>query len=402
MLNRLASALALVSGLAAQVLEGGDYAVVDYGTNSVYRVTAAGAVSTLHVGAPLTSPAGVAVDHNGDVYVSDFSQGAIYRIPRVGVVTRVTNAVPGPIRIALDHDRTILVASLTQRALLRVTPAGVVTTVAQGPPLGRVYDVAVDHDGTYLVIDEGTQGTAKALYRVTRSGSVTPIWQGPPLQLPHGVALLHDGDYAVIDGIVDVVYRIPRAGGSPAVMAGAPNIINPDSLCSDFEGGVMLAEELASGRRLDHIDRFGTVTPLLAPAPFSNLEGIARAPRLSGPSQGSAGQTSTFNLEFGGEGGASYVMWASLSVYPGLALPAPDVRGIPTNPDGMFFLSAGANNGVFVGFSGVLDAAGVASAALALPPLALPPVRFHLQAMTVSFRSPNGVRSLSNVHPLQL
>lgn len=403
MLLRLATAFAFAApGLAAQVLEGGDYVVVDYGTVTIHRMTAAGAVSNLHAGAPLTSPTGVAVDHNGDVYVSDYSQGAIYRLPRVGVVTQVTNATPTPIRIALDHDRSVLVASLTRSALLRVTPTGQVSTVAQGAPLARVYDVAVDHDGTYLVVDEGSGSAPPALYRVTPGGAVTPIWQGLPLRLPHGIALLHDGDFAVIDGIVDAVFRIPRNGGAPSLMTGVPTIINPDSLCSDFEGGVMLAEELASGRRIDHVNRFGTVTSVLNPAPFANLEAIARAPRLTGPVQGGTGQTSTFGLEFGGEGNAPYLLWASLSVFPGLGLPGADVRGIATNPDGLFFATIGANNPVFVGWSGTLSGAGVATPQLAVPNIALPPLTFHLQAMTISYQRPNGVRSLSNVHPLRL
>ena len=403
MLSRLASALALVSSLlSAQALEGGDYVVVDYGTNTVHRMTAGGVVSNLHVGPPLTSPTGVAVDHNGDMYVSDYSQNAIYRIPRTGVVTLVTNQVQTPIRIALDHDRSILVASLTRQALLRVTPTGQVSIVAQGAPLNRVFDVAVDHDGTYLVVEEGNANTQPALFRVTRAGVVTPIWRGAPLRLPHGVALLHDGDFAVIDGIVDVVFRIPRSGGAPTLMVGAPNIINPDSLCSDFEGGVMLAQELASGRRIDHVDRFGTATPILNPAPFSNLEAIARAPRLTGPTQSGAGQTSTFDLEFGGEGSGTFLLWASLSTYPGLSLPPPDVRGISTDPDSLFFMSIGAHNPVFIGWAGVLSPTGTAIAQLALPNIALPPLTFYLQAMTVSFRSPTGVRSLSNVHPLRL
>jgi sugar lactone lactonase YvrE len=395
--------LALVAPfLPAQALEGGDYVVVDYGTLTLHRMTDGGAVSNLHVGPPLTSPAGVAVDHNGDVYVSDYSQNAIYRVPRVGVVTLVTNQARTPIRIALDHDRSILVASLTTQALLRVTPTGQVSTVAQGTPLNRVYDVAVDHDGTYVVVEEGGGAVLPGLHRVTRTGVVTPIWQGLPLRLPHGVALLHDGDYAVIDGIVDAVFRVPRNGAPPTVMTGVPNIINPDSLCSDFAGGVMLAQELASGRRVDHVDRFGAVTSILNPAPFQNVEAIARAPRLTGPVQGGAGQTSTFNLEFGGEGNAPYVLWASLSTGPGFGLSPPDVRAVATNPDSLFFLSIGANDPVFVGWAGALSAAGTAAPQLAVPNLALPPLTFYLQALTVSFRSPSGVRSLANVWPLRL
>jgi hypothetical protein len=120
------------------------------------------------------------------------------------------------------------------------------------------------------------------------------------------------------------------------------------------------------------------------------------------PAQGGAGQTSTFDLEFGGEGGGTFLLWASLSTYPGLSLPPPDVRGIATNPDSLFFASIGANNPLFIGWAGVLSPTGTAIAQLALPNIPLPPLTFHLQAMTVSFRSPTGVRSLSNVHPLRL
>ena len=86
----------------------------------------------------------------------------------------------------------------------------------------------------------------------------------------------------------------------------------------------------------------------------------------------------------------------------GLSLPPPDVRGIATNPDSLFFMSIGAHNPVFIGWAGVLSPTGTAIAQLALPNIALPPLTFYLQAMTVSFRSPTGVRSLSNVHPLRL
>ncbi len=398
----LVASLLSVASASAQGLQGGDFVVIDYGTTTVHRMTAAGAVSVLHQGQPLTSPAGVAVLGNLDVFVSDYSSGSIFRIPRNGAITPFATGLVAPIRIAADRDNSLLCVALTQQALRRVDVAGRVTTVFQGAPLVRPYDVTVDVDGTYLVVDEGGSAGPPALYRVTAGGQITPIWTGSPLRLPHGIALLHDGDFAVIDGIVDAVFRVPRAGGPPTVLVQTPAIINPDSLCTDFEGRMVVAEELASGRQIDLVDGAGSVTPLLRPAPFQNLEAIARAPRLTGPPTGLPAQPAQLGLEFGGEGGSVYLMWATLTVHAGVPLPGSVRRGIPGNPDLLFQISIGANNPVFVGWSGTLSATGTAAPQLVWPNLGLPPLTFHIQALTIDFTSPDVIRSLSNLHVLRI
>jgi hypothetical protein len=388
----------------AQGIEGGDYAVTDFGVNTVFRIAGNGAVSTLHAGPPLTSPSGLAINGALDVLVADFNTGTVFRLPRGGGITPLATGIPGPIRLAVDHDQTVLCTSLSQRALVRIDAAGQVTTIASGPPFVRPFGIAVDVDGTYLVTDDGAggSGTSKALYRVTAGGVVTPLWQGLPFRLPQGVALLADGDYAVSDGLVDAVFRVPRAGGAPTIVVVTPAIDNPDALCADFEGRVAVAESSSAGSRVDLVDRNGVVTPIASGAPLSNLEVVARAPRLAGPARSGPGQTSTLALEFGGEGGLPFVMFATLSVFPGVAFPAPDARGIPGNPDVLFLNTLGANNSVFVGWGGALLPNGTAAPQLVIPNVPLGPATFHLQAITLDLASVNFIRSFSNLHLLRL
>lgn len=401
-MRTLLASVLLATAASGQSLAGGDFVILDDGTNTVHRMTAAGVITTLHSGAPLGTPTGVAVSGNLDVFVSDFGSNTIYKIPKGGSITPHATNVPGAIRIALDEDGSLLVPSLTTSALLRVSTTGQVSTIFSGAPLARPFDVTVDYDGSYLVVEEGTRTQPPALLRITRAGVPTTIWSGSPLRLPHGIALLHDGDYAVIDGIVDCVFRIPRAGGPPVVLVQTPAIINPDSLCADFEGRLLLAEELSTGRRIDLVDRFGVVTPVSNPAPFTNLEGIARAPRLSGPAKGGANQTLNLGLDFGPTDATHlYFLWASLSVHPGIPFGPPDPRGVATNPDLMLSATIGANNAIFSGWAGVLSPTGTGAATLVVPNLVLPQFALYVCGLTIDPRSPLGFKSFANVHTIR-
>ena len=390
----------LTASLVAQGVQGGDFVATDYGTNTVFRVPASGPPTVLHTGSPLTSASGLAVNEAQDVLIADFSSGKIFRIPKNGAIAPFATGIGGPIRLAIDHDGTILVTALTAKALQRVSATGVVTTIATSPSFVRPFGITVDSDGTYIMTDDSAAGGT--VFRVTRQGVVTPLWQGSPLRLPQGVTLWHDGDYAVIDGLTDTVYRLPRAGGAPVPIVGTPVIDNPDAVCTDFEGRVVLAESSSRGSRIEMVDRFGVVTPIWIGSPFSNLEVVARVPRLAGPAVGGPGLTSNFTLEFGGEAGRPYAMFATLSLFPGVTLPNGDSRAISGNPDVMFDLSAAANNVVFVGWGGVLSPSGTAAPQLATPNIPLSPLRLWVQALTIDPLKLNGIGSLSNLHRIDL
>ncbi len=393
----LAGTLAgLLAGLPAQ-LRGGDVLVTDYSTNSVFVVSPAGAVSTLHSGAPLRGPSGIAVTAAHEVLVADYTSATLFRYPPGGPWTPVISGLRGPIRVAVDRNGDYLLTELSTPALSRITPAGVKTTIHAGAPFVRPFGVAVDGDGEYVVADDG----ARALFRVTAAG-VTTVYSGLPLRLPQGVTVLADGDYAVMDGLADAVFVVARNGSVVNTLVATPTLGNPCAVASDFEGRVLVSESSAASNRVVSVDRFGQLTVLAQGAPFANLEAVAKVPTLKGPVSGGWGQNHAFDLDLPTEAGRGYVLFASASLHPGIALGGVDPRATPCNPDGLFFLSIGANNAIFIGFVGLLDGNGRAAANLNLPTLVLPPVTFFVQGFSVNFRSTSTVGVFTNVHPLRL
>ena len=63
-----------------------------------------------------------------------------------------------------------------------------------------------------------------------------------------------------------------------------------------------------------------------------------------------------------------YLLACALGTGAGIPLPPPSTRRIPLDPDWLFWLSLGQNNGVFTQFVGALDSQGHANASLAIPP----------------------------------
>jgi DNA-binding beta-propeller fold protein YncE len=386
--------LTLTAPTAAQIIRGGDYAVPDYSANAVFRVQPDGTATPLHTGAPLQGPSGAAVSGQHEVLVADFTAATLFRINGAGV-TPVIGGLRGPLRVLVDRNGDYLVTELTLPGLTRITPAGVRTIIHQGAPFQRPFGVAVDSDGTYLVADDA----ARALFRVTPGVGVTPLHTGLPLRLPQGVAVLGNGDYAVMDGLADAVFVVPRMGGVVTTLVATPTLGNPCGITDNFDGGVAVSESSATSNRVVRVDPAGALTVVAQGPPFANLEGIGRAPSLTGPVRGQTAQPATFALDLPQRPNHPYLVFASLSLYPGISLGSSDRRITPCNPDGLFFLSIGANNAVFTGFAGTLSATGQANATLTVP-VPLPPITFYLQALAVNFMSPNGIAEFTNVHAI--
>lgn len=390
------------AALGAQGVRGGDFVVADFSLDTVFVVSPAGAVSTLHAGAPFQGPSGVAVTAARETLVADFSANTLFRIAASGgsPVPVVAN-LSGPLRVAVDRNGDYLVTELTALRLTRVTPAGATSTIHAGPPFVRPFGVAVDGNGDYLVVDD----SVRALFRVPRNGgTVTPIHQGSPFRLPQGVALFRNGDYAVFDGLADAVFRVPRGGGTVTTLVGSPPLGNPCGIKGDFAGGFVVSESSASSNRVVLVDAAGALTPVASGAPFGNLEDVARVPRLSGRAIGVTPGSNPFDLDLPGDANLPYLMWASGSLFPGFGLDivsgTADPRGSPCNPDGLFFATIGVNNAGFMAYGGVLSATGRANPALNLPALSLTGIVLEHQALTLDPAAPNMIRSLTNVHSL--
>ncbi len=400
----LAGLLVVTGGAAAahaQIVNGGDLVTVDYSNLGVYRVQPSGTVTLLHQGGVINGPSGVTVTPDRDILIANYNNNTIYRLSNAGVLTPLAVVPGGPIRIVMDVNGDCIVAVLTTGLLRRVTPAGVVTTIASG--FNRPFGIAVEPDGNFLV----TEDTSGRLSRVDRTtGAATVLATG--LGLAQGVALFHDGDYAVMSGNPDLVWRIPRAGGAPVVLVGSQPLGNPDGMVGDFAGGLWISESGApNGSRVVHVTSTGALTVLAAGSPFQNLEAIAIVPRLRGPVLPSTGPGSSYvlDLDCPGEAGAWYGIGASLSTFPGVALPAPDPRGAAVNLDSLFLLTFANDFPPFTtGWSGFLGGSGQASATLdlsAVAPGLLAGLSLHVQGLTLDSLAPSGIGSFTNVHTLR-
>ena len=197
------------TGIAADST--GNLFVADAFTNTIRKVTPAGAVSTVAGSAAIRGssdgvgsaarfsyPAGVAADGSGNVFVADTYNDTVRKITSAGVVStlagdyRIAGAVDGtgsnalfnqPFAVAVDSSGNIYVADTVNCTVRKVTSAGVVTTVAGVAGLAGFADgtsttmtlfnqprgLAPDGSGGLYVADTGNA----AIRRIAVNGTVS-------------------------------------------------------------------------------------------------------------------------------------------------------------------------------------------------------------------------------------
>jgi sugar lactone lactonase YvrE len=114
---------------------GRDLIVAQLGTGSVIRQTPAGVRSTAASG--LYVPSGLAATDD-DLWVTDWASGIVWRIVTDGAPTMVPVAtgLANPEGLAVDHDGSLLVVESGAGRLTRILPSGATETIADGLPLG--------------------------------------------------------------------------------------------------------------------------------------------------------------------------------------------------------------------------------------------------------------------------
>jgi sugar lactone lactonase YvrE len=136
----------------------GNIYVADFGNSTIRKITSAGVVTTLAglAGSPgsadgtasaarFNAPQRVATDSVGNVYVADTGNQTIRKITAIGAVTTLAGlpesrgSVDGsgsaarfndPIGVATDSSGNVYVADYSSSTIRRITPAGVVMTLA--------------------------------------------------------------------------------------------------------------------------------------------------------------------------------------------------------------------------------------------------------------------------------
>jgi streptogramin lyase len=172
----------------------GNVYVADTANNTIRKVTLDGVVTTLagRAGtsgcidatgsdARFSSPAGVAADSSGNVYVADTGNNTIRKVTAAGAVTTLAGSqlnngsrdgtgraalFSTPTGMAVDSAGNVYVADVDNDTIRKITPAGVVTTIGgaagiigstDGTGSGALFNtphaVAVDNAGNIYVAD---------------------------------------------------------------------------------------------------------------------------------------------------------------------------------------------------------------------------------------------------------
>ena len=173
----------------------GNVYVADPNNNSVRKITATGAVTTLAGG--FASPYGVAVDSDGFVYVVDTGNHTIRKVTPAGAVTTLagsagaSGSVDGigsvarfafPLGLAVDTAGNVFVADPGNFTIRKIAPQGIVSTIAGSAGVGGNQDgigsaaqfalpigVAVDSAGQVYVTDAPNHRITKGILAVLDS-----------------------------------------------------------------------------------------------------------------------------------------------------------------------------------------------------------------------------------------
>lgn len=397
-----AVSVALLATAVPAQFQPGDVVVTNFSPPGVFAITPGLPPVAVTPTVPLAGPSGVAATSLGEVVIADFNGRQLVLVQPSGAASVVAANLGGCLRVVEDVGGDFLVS--TAIGLERVTRAGVVSTiVANGGPIGRVFGVAVDGDGTYLVADDRND----ALHRVTPQGVVTTLHAGAPFALPQGVAILADGNYAVYDGLTDSVFRVDRATSAVTTFVASGALGgNPCGITASFDGGLLVSQSSAALNQVVAIDPTGAVTPIAVGGPFTNLEDVTRVRHLTGPSRLQAGPGGLYSLdlEFPSNPQQFYGTALSATLYPGFVPFAADPRSFSLALDPFFAATVGVNAlPVLAGWAGFLDAQGRAAIGIdlrALPSGALVGLTFYVQSFSLPMGSAASVSSYSNVHPV--
>jgi DNA-binding beta-propeller fold protein YncE len=129
---------------------GADLVVAELGTGSVVRQTPGGVRSTIADG--LFVPSGLAATDD-DLWVTDWASGFVWRIVTNGTATkvRVATGLANPEGIAVDHDGSLLVVESGAGRLVRILPTGEKVVLADGLDLGPSGAIYVTGDRASVV-----------------------------------------------------------------------------------------------------------------------------------------------------------------------------------------------------------------------------------------------------------
>jgi len=150
---------------------GDDLVVAELGSGSVVRQTPSGARSPIASG--LFVPSGLAATGD-DLWVTDWASGIVWQIATDGAptMTPVAMGLAQPEGLAVDHDGSLLVIESGAGRLTRILPTGGTVVLASGLPLGAAAAADVPPAWAFNGVAVGPSG---AIYVTSDVASV--VWR---------------------------------------------------------------------------------------------------------------------------------------------------------------------------------------------------------------------------------
>jgi hypothetical protein len=273
----------------------GNLYVASFRTDSVFRVTPAGAVSEIYksvVGpgtALLEGPTDVVVDQAGDVYVVDSESNQVVKL-HAGSATVVLDASgdgAGNVfdcadpnffcDLAIDAADNLYVAGQASDNVFRISPGGVVTTMIDatgdgaGHPFSFPGQVAVDGAGTVYVV-----GGSGNVFRITAGGLVSVFVDGTggmgSVFAAAGSLAVDSAGNLYAGGEIDdspVVIKVTPGGTPSTVMTSAGDSAGHPLISTQFTLTVDAADNLfvpdLNGRRVFRVRPGGSIAQVVGP-----------------------------------------------------------------------------------------------------------------------------------------
>ncbi|MBN2492252.1 MAG: hypothetical protein JXQ29_15505 [Planctomycetes bacterium] len=294
------------------------------------------------------------------------------------VLQTLVHAAAGPYGLSYDQRRReFVMTQASPGTVSRVDMTGKVTTIfpcATTRPIGVAYDLTRD---AYWVAD----WSANVLHLMNAQ-------DGSALQTPFslsasGCTRSADVGYSPYNDLLAIIGRDKNQAF--LYQAGNPPV---------FVQAVTFGTSISGGARGAHIHpRTQTLWTDSYSTPYALFEFELGLPRVIAADSVPVGKALQIQWVAGNSAGLVYQGAASFTEYV-RAIQFGN-RYVPLAPDSLLFLSLGLPS-VFVNFGGVLDSAGTAAGAVAIPNIpALRGIPFSLGLVTVSPSAPMGIKDIS-------
>jgi len=196
--------------------------VASAGTNTLYQVSPAGAVSVYCQDPALQQPDGLAFDRAGNLYVSNWQNNLILKVTPAKVVSVYASGggLANPAGLCFDATGSLYVANYTGGNVLRVAPGGgTPTTLAT---MANPTAIAAAPDGTFWVTAGGGSGN---LDKVTYQGGVS-LASTNTFANPSGIAFDSTGNAYVSERGNNRIDKVTPGGivSTFCSMTGASNL----------------------------------------------------------------------------------------------------------------------------------------------------------------------------------